>query len=141
MLLELTNHTSILGRWRPWRHQSNRKRSYVYRVNVTKRLNVLPRSRFWLMTSGSSPAQYGLNPTCSGEKYSLGFNIILGFAQWGTSIWVSFKGVLHLWVLFSKTLYTSSESKAPLDKVSNGSDSKCSKELKNHSFFQYRPKL
>ena len=45
-----------------------------------------------------------------------------------------FKGVLHLWALFLKTLCIFSKNKAPLDKVSYGSGQKCSKELKNNSF-------
>ena len=46
----------------------------------------------------------------------------------------SFKGVLHPWALFLKTLYIFSKNKATSDKVSHGSGQKCSKELKNHSF-------
>ena len=45
-----------------------------------------------------------------------------------------FKGVLHPWALFLKTLCIFSKNKATLDKVSYGSGQKCSKELKNHSF-------
>ena len=45
-----------------------------------------------------------------------------------------FKGVLHLWALFLKTLCIFSQNKATLDKVSYGSGQKYSKELKNHSF-------
>ena len=45
-----------------------------------------------------------------------------------------FKGVLHLWALFLKTLCIFSKNKAISDKVSYGSGQKCSKELKNHSF-------
>ena len=45
-----------------------------------------------------------------------------------------FKGVLHLWALFLKTLCIFSKTKATSDKVSYGSGLKCSKELKNHSF-------
>ena len=45
-----------------------------------------------------------------------------------------FKGVLHLWALFLKTLCIFSKNKANLDKVSYGSSQKYSKELKNHSF-------
>ena len=45
-----------------------------------------------------------------------------------------FKGVLHPWALFLKTLCIYSKNKATLDKVSNGSGQKCSKELKNHRF-------
>ena len=41
------------------------------------------------------------------------------------------KGVLHPWNLFLKAF---SKNKATLDKVSNGSDYKCSNELKNKSF-------
>ena len=45
-----------------------------------------------------------------------------------------FKGVLHLWTLFLKTLCIFSKNKANLDNVSCGSGQKCSKELKNHTF-------
>ena len=45
-----------------------------------------------------------------------------------------FKGVLHPWALFLKTLCIFSKNKATSDKVSYGSGQKCSKELKNHSF-------
>ena len=45
-----------------------------------------------------------------------------------------FKGVLHPWALFLKTLCILSKNKATLDKVSYVSGQKCSKELKNHSF-------
>ena len=44
------------------------------------------------------------------------------------------KGVLHPCTLFFKILCVFSKNKATLDKVFNGSDTKCSKELKNHSF-------
>ena len=44
------------------------------------------------------------------------------------------KGVLHPWALFLKTLCIFSKNKATSDKVSYGSEQKCSKELKNHSF-------
>ena len=44
------------------------------------------------------------------------------------------KGVLHLWVLFLKTLCIFSKNKATSDKVSYGSGQKCSKELENYSF-------
>ena len=44
------------------------------------------------------------------------------------------KAVLHPWTLFLKTFYIFTKNKATLDKVSNGSDKKCSKELKNHIF-------
>ena len=44
------------------------------------------------------------------------------------------KGVLHPWALFLKTLRIFSKNKVASDKVSYGSDQKCSKELKNHSF-------
>ena len=47
---------------------------------------------------------------------------------------LNFKGVLHLWALFLKTLCIFSQNKATLDKVSYGSGQKYSKELKNHSF-------
>ena len=47
---------------------------------------------------------------------------------------MSFKGVLHLWALFLKTLCIFSKNKATSDKVSYGSGQKCSKELKNYSF-------
>ena len=45
-----------------------------------------------------------------------------------------FKGVLHLWALFLKTLCIFSKNKPNLDKVSYGSGQKCSTELKNQSF-------
>ena len=45
-----------------------------------------------------------------------------------------FKGVLHPRALFLKTLCIFSKNKATSNKVSYGSDQKCSKELKNHSF-------
>ena len=45
-----------------------------------------------------------------------------------------FKGVLHLWALFLKTLCIFSKNKATSDKAPYGSGQKCSKELKNHSF-------
>ena len=45
-----------------------------------------------------------------------------------------FKGVLHPWALFLKTLCIFSKNKATSDKISYGSGQKCSKELKNHSF-------
>ena len=45
-----------------------------------------------------------------------------------------FKGVLHLWALFLKTLCIFSTNKATSDKVSYGSGQKCSKELENYSF-------
>ena len=45
-----------------------------------------------------------------------------------------FKGVLHLWALFLKTLCIFSKNKATSDKVSYGSGQKCSKELENYSF-------
>ena len=48
---------------------------------------------------------------------------------------IKFKGVLHLWALFLKTLCIFSKNKATLiDIVSYGSGQKCSKELKNDSF-------
>ena len=46
----------------------------------------------------------------------------------------TFKGVLHLWALFLRTLRIFSKNKATLDKVSHGSGQKYSKELQNHSF-------
>ena len=46
----------------------------------------------------------------------------------------SFKGVLHPWALFLKTLCIFSKNKAISDKVSYESGQKCSKELTNHSF-------
>ena len=46
----------------------------------------------------------------------------------------SLKEVLHPWTLFLKILCVFSNNKATLHKVANGSDWKCSKELKNHSF-------
>ena len=49
-------------------------------------------------------------------------------------IYFRFKGVLHPWALFLKTLCIFSKNKATSDKVSYGSGQKCSKELKNHSF-------
>ena len=50
-------------------------------------------------------------------------------------LWIStFKGVLHLWALFLKTLCIFSKNKATSDKVSYGSGQKCSKELENYSF-------
>ena len=45
-----------------------------------------------------------------------------------------FKGVLHPWALFLKTLCIFSKNEAALDKVSYGSGQKCSKELKYHIF-------
>ena len=48
--------------------------------------------------------------------------------------WIFFKGVLHPWALFWKTLCIFSKNKATLDKVSFGSGQKYSKELQNHSF-------
>ena len=45
-----------------------------------------------------------------------------------------FKGVLHLWALFLKTLCIFSKNKATSDKVSYGFGQKCSKELENYSF-------
>ena len=45
-----------------------------------------------------------------------------------------FKGVLHLWALFLKTLCIFSKNKPILDKVSYGSGQRCSTELKNDSF-------
>ena len=47
---------------------------------------------------------------------------------------IIFKGVLHPWALFLKIMCIFSKNKAILDKLSNGSGQKCSKELKNHSF-------
>ena len=47
---------------------------------------------------------------------------------------IFFKGVLHLWALFLKTLCIFSKNKATLDKVSYGSGQNYSKELRNHSF-------
>ena len=47
---------------------------------------------------------------------------------------VCFKGVLHPWTLFFKTLCIFSKNKATSDKVSYGSGQKCFKELKTHSF-------
>ena len=46
----------------------------------------------------------------------------------------TFKGVLHLWALFLKTLCIFSKNKATSDNVSYGSGQKCSKELENYSF-------
>ena len=45
-----------------------------------------------------------------------------------------FKGVLHPWALFWKTLCIFSKNKATSDKVFYGSGQKCSKELKKHRF-------
>ena len=45
-----------------------------------------------------------------------------------------FKGELHPWALFLKTLCIFSKNKATADKLSHGPGQKCSKELKNHSF-------
>ena len=45
-----------------------------------------------------------------------------------------FKGVLHPWALFLKTLCIFSKNKVTSDKLSYGSGQKYSKELKNHSF-------
>ena len=45
----------------------------------------------------------------------------------------SFKGVLHPWALFLKTLCIFSKNKATSDRASYGYGQKCSKELKNHS--------
>ena len=47
---------------------------------------------------------------------------------------MTFKGVLHHWALFLKTLCIFSKNKATSDKISYGFGLKCSKELKNHSF-------
>ena len=47
---------------------------------------------------------------------------------------IVFKGVLHPWALFLKTLCIFSKNKATSDKVFYGSEQKCSKELKNYSF-------
>ena len=49
---------AVLGRWRPWRHESKPKassRTYFYMVTYV-------RPRFWLKTSGISPAQYDPHP-------------------------------------------------------------------------------
>ena len=63
-------------------------------------------------------------------------NVSIAFYQWSQLIMVLYvvKAVLHPWTLFLKTLCIFSKNKANLDKVSNGSDKKCSKELKNQSF-------
>ena len=53
---------------------------------------------------------------------------------WPIGYSYEFKGVLHPWALFLKTLCIFSKNKAISDKVSYGSGQKCSKELKNHSF-------
>ena len=45
-----------------------------------------------------------------------------------------FKGVLHPWALFLKTLCIFSKNKVTSDKLSYGSGQKYSKELKNHNF-------
>ena len=58
-------------------------------------------------------------------------------ASFSTNVWhvyFQLKGVLHLWALFLKTLYTFSKNKSTSDKVSYGSGQKCSKEPKNYSF-------
>ena len=55
-------------------------------------------------------------------------------ALWITDLSEYFKGVLHLWALFLKTLCIFSKNKATSDKVSYGSGQKCSKELENYSF-------
>ena len=47
---------------------------------------------------------------------------------------LTFKGVLHPWALFLKTLCIFLKNKTTLDEVSYGSGQECSKELKNHSF-------
>ena len=47
---------------------------------------------------------------------------------------IPFKGVLHPWALFLKTLCIFSKNKATSDKVSHGSGQKCSKKLKNRGF-------
>ena len=49
-------------------------------------------------------------------------------------VYCDFKGVLHPWALFLKTLCIFSKNKATSDKVAYGSGQECSKELKNHSF-------
>ena len=41
---------------------------------------------------------------------------------------------LHPLTLFLKNLCSFSKNKETVDKVSNGSDKKCSKDLKNHSY-------
>ena len=64
----------------------------------------------------------------SPPKFKLSFP---WFSRWMKNF---FKGVLHLWALFLKTLCIFSKNKATLDKVSYGSGQKYSKELKNHSF-------
>ena len=46
-----------------------------------------------------------------------------------------FKGVLHPWALFLKTLSIFSKNTATSDKVSYGSGQKCSKELKKSQFY------
>ena len=51
----------------------------------------------------------------------------------------SVKGVRHPWTLVLKSLCIFSKNKATLVEVSNGSDQKCSKELKNHSFTSVEP--
>ena len=48
--------------------------------------------------------------------------------------YMPFKGVLHPWALFLKTLCIFSKNKVTSDKLSYGSGQKYSKELKNHSF-------
>ena len=48
---------------------------------------------------------------------------------------IAIKGVLHPWALFLKTLCIFSKNKATSDKVSYGSEQKCSKELKKSQFY------
>ena len=65
-------------------------------------------------------------------KTKRGIIIVIIFLQF--LVFPLFKGVLHHWALFLKTLCIFSKNKATLDKVSCGAGQKCSKELKNHSF-------
>ena len=61
-------------------------------------------------------------------------NTLSGMVFRLSNIKCPFKGVLHLWALFLKTLCIFSKNKATSDKVSYGSGQKCSKEFKNYSF-------
>ena len=55
--------------------------------------------------------------------------------RWNHQLLVfTFKGELHLWALFFKTLCIFSKNKVTSDKVTYGPGQKYSKELKNHSF-------
>ena len=68
-------------------------------------------------------------------NFTLKDGTLSSFQEWSfTLVFYSFKGVLHPWTLFLKTLCIFSKNKATSDKLSYGSGQKCSKELKNHSF-------